>query len=566
MINVLSWSSNNEKSIGEMLVDSGKITKKQLEEVLNMQRQQDKRLEEILTELNYVSENELIDFLSEKLYICKVDLSEIIIEGEVARSIPKEIAEKYKAIPFREENGSILVAMSDPTNLIAIDDIRFITQKNVQTYIAKHRDIDKAINTYYGEQARYNALEELKEEFRLDVDENFNKEMMDDVENAPTVRLTNSILTQAIDMKASDIHIEPFENTVYVRYRVDGTLNDNMTIPKNLYSAVSTRLKIIAGMDIAEKRIPQDGRIELKFNSKPYDFRVSSLPTVFGEKIVMRILDRTGSIMTRGKLGFTDEENKMLDKILRKPNGIILVTGPTGSGKTTTLYSFLDEMNTSDINITTIEDPVEYMLPRINQVQVNSKAGMTFAAGLRSMLRQDPDVIMIGEIRDEETADIAVRASITGHLVISTLHTNDAPSSITRLLDMGIEPYLAADAVVAIIAQRLIRRLCPKCKELALTAEWENELLGFKESQTVYKAKGCNECSNTGYKGRIAVHEVLLMNNEIKKVIERSEGMEKIKQASIKSGMTTLYENCKEIILKGETTVSEMVKTIHGGE
>lgn len=563
---MLNWNSNNEKDIGQMLVDEGKLTSDELREALNLQRQKDKKLEEVLVELNYIDEDELIDFLSEKLYICKVDLTETSIESKAARSISKEIAEKYRAFPFKEEHGSIFVAMSDPTNLMAIDDIRFITQRNVQIYLAKHSDIDRAINKYYGEETRYKALEELKEEFNLEASENTENEAMEDVENAPTVRLTNSILTQAIEMKASDIHIEPFEDIVYVRYRVDGALKDNMTIPKNLYSAVSTRLKIIASMDIAEKRIPQDGRIQIKFNDKPYDFRVSSLPTVFGEKIVMRILDRTGSIMKRDKLGFTDEENRMLDKILRTPNGIILVTGPTGSGKTTTLYSFLDEMNTPDINITTVEDPVEYMLPRINQVNVNSKAGMTFSAGLRSMLRQDPDIIMIGEIRDEETADIAVRAAITGHLVISTLHTNDAPSTITRLMDMGIEPYLAADAVVAIIAQRLIRRLCPHCKELALTQDWENELLGLKEPQTIYKAKGCKECGNTGYKGRIAVHEVLMMNSEIKKAVENREGMDKIKQISIKSGMTTLYDNCKELIMKGETTVNEMVKTVHGEE
>ena len=383
------------------------------------------------------------------------------------------------------------------------------------------------------------------------------------MENAPTVRLVNSILTTAIEMKASDIHIEPFEHYVLVRYRLDGSLVEKMNFPQKIYDSVSTRFKIMGEMNIAEKRIPQDGRIEMLLNGANYDFRVSSLPTVFGEKIVIRILDRTASIIDRKDMGFSAKDNSKLDDILKMPNGILLVTGPTGSGKTTTLYGFLNEMNTPDKNIITIEDPVEYMLERINQVQVNVKAGLTFASGLRSMLRQDPDVIMLGEIRDEETVQIAVRASITGHFVLSTLHTNDAPSTITRLLDMGIQPYLAADAIVGIIAQRLVRRLCPHCKAEKQTSDYDMKVLGLDQPITIWEPVGCERCNGLGYKGRRAVHEVMKVGEKLKVAIENQETNEVIRKVAIEEGMDSLYVNCKHLVLKGETSIDELVRTVH---
>jgi len=455
------------KRLGDMLLEAGKIELAQLNRALETHRKTKRRLGEVLVAEGLITEAEIADTLAVQLSLERVDLEKTYVEQEVARSIPKEVALKYTAIPIYMRDDKLVVAMSDPLNMFAIDDICFITQKKIEPAVATREQIESAIEIYYSKQATDQAIEELKREFTYTVSAEQQKqeaELIDDVQAAPAVRLTNSIINQAIATNASDIHIEPFENYVAVRYRVDGVLFESNRIPQNLYSAVSTRIKIMAGMNIAEKRLPQDGRIELEAKGRAYDFRVSSLPTVFGEKIVIRVLDRTSFDFTRDKLGFTDSENEIIDKIIRMPYGIVLLTGPTGSGKTTTLYAMLSEVNTPDKNIVTIEDPVEYMLEGINQVQVNTKAGLTFAAGLRSILRQDPDIIMIGEIRDEETAQIAVRAAITGHLVLSTLHTNDAPGAITRLVDMGVEPYLAADAMVAVIAQRLVRKLCTSCR------------------------------------------------------------------------------------------------------
>lgn len=560
MLNHNVYSKDN---LACMLLSEGKIINGDLEKVLEIKKQQNKKLIEILVEFNYISEKDLINFISEKMNIDKVDLSEINISDSIIEKVPKEIAKKYNLIPFKEDDQNIYIATDDPTDLIAIDDIRFIVYKNVKACISTKREVNLAIEKYYNKKNSDKALADLKQEYGEEFVEKKDSTSSNNVDDAPTVRLANSILTQAIDVKASDIHIEPFENEVLVRYRIDGVIKDIMTLPKNIYAAVSTRIKIISEMDIAEKRIPQDGRIEMKVASVPYDFRVSTLPTVFGEKIVMRILDRSGSLVSRDKLGFTEHEEKIIDKVLGMPHGILLVTGPTGSGKTTTLYSFLSEMNTPDKNIITIEDPAEYRLHRINQVQVNPKAGLTFAAGLRSMLRQDPDIIMIGEIRDEETAQIAVKASITGHFVLSTLHTNDAPSTITRLIDMGLQSYLVADALVGVIAQRLIRKVCSECKESYIAQDWEMEALGTDKPITLYKGIGCSKCNNTGYKGRIAIHEVMYIDKNVRAAIEANKGVEEIREAALKSGMVTLFENCKELVEKGGTTVKEMVKVVY---
>jgi type IV pilus assembly protein PilB len=561
---VFEWESSIRQRLGELLIQKGKLSMEQLDEALHIQLREGKKIGQILVEKHYVTVEDILDALSVQLNIERINLEQVQISEKVLKNIPIEISQKYDLIPFDEQDGSIYVAMSDPDNLLAVDDIRLITGKNVKKFIASGNDIKSAIERSYKKISGDQALEDLKKEYGIDIGKEEIAVSNAEVDNAPAVRLANSILSQAIEMKASDIHIEPFEEEVLVRYRIDGALMEHMVLPQSIYDAVSTRFKIIGSMDIAEKRIPQDGRIAMEFNGKDYDFRVSSLPTVYGEKIVMRILDKNAALVERGKLGFTDYENKLISRILKMPNGILLVTGPTGSGKTTTLYSFLSEMNTPDKNIITIEDPVEYMLNRINQVQVNSKAGLTFAAGLRSMLRQDPDVIMLGEIRDEETAQIAVRASITGHFVLSTLHTNDAPSSITRLIDMGIESYLAADAVVGIIAQRLVRRLCPHCKESYTPDEGEKELLKEYGVSTLYRAKGCKECNDTGYAGRRGIHEVLMMDTDLRNAIETGKTSDEIREIAIRGGMMTLFENCKTLVLEGETTTNELVKTVHG--
>ena len=553
------------KRLGDMLLEAGKISHAQLNRALETQRKTKRRLGEVLIDQGLLTEDEIADVLAQQLSLERIDLEKTFVEQDIARSIPKEVALKYTAIPIYMRDDKLVVAMSDPLNMFAIDDICFITQKKIQPAVATKQQILKAIEIYYTKQDTDQAIEELKREF-TDFTEGSQKtemDLTDDVQAAPAVRLTNSIINQAIATNASDIHIEPFENYVAVRYRVDGVLFESNRIPQSLYSAVSTRIKIMAGMNIAEKRLPQDGRIELETKGRSYDFRVSSLPTVFGEKIVIRVLDRTTFDFTRDKLGFTERENEMLDKIIRMPYGIVLLTGPTGSGKTTTLYSLLSEVNTPDKNIVTIEDPVEYMLEGINQVQVNTKAGLTFAAGLRSILRQDPDIIMIGEIRDEETAQIAVRAAITGHLVLSTLHTNDAPGAITRLVDMGVEPYLVADAIVAVIAQRLVRKLCPNCKAPYKAEDNDKMILNLDKPVQLYRAVGCPACQNSGYRGRTAIHEVMMVGREHRNIIARGGSAEEIREVAVRQGMVDLYESCRRLVLDGVTTIQEMVRTVY---
>lgn len=553
------------KRLGDMLLEAGKISLAQLNRALETQRKTKRRLGEVLIDQGLLTEDEIADVLAQQLSLERIDLEKTFVEQDIARSIPKEVALKYTAIPIFMRDDKLVVAMSDPLNMFAIDDICFITQKRIQPAVSTKKQIQKAIEIYYTKQDTDQAIEELKREF-TDFTEGSQKtemDLTDDVQAAPAVRLTNSIINQAIATNASDIHIEPFENYVAVRYRVDGVLFESNRIPQNLYSAVSTRIKIMAGMNIAEKRLPQDGRIELETKGRSYDFRVSSLPTVFGEKIVIRVLDRTTFDFTRDKLGFTERENEIMDNIIRMPYGIVLLTGPTGSGKTTTLYSLLSEVNTPDKNIVTIEDPVEYMLEGINQVQVNTKAGLTFAAGLRSILRQDPDIIMIGEIRDEETAQIAVRAAITGHLVLSTLHTNDAPGAITRLVDMGVEPYLAADAIVAVIAQRLVRKLCPNCKAPYKAEDNDKMILNLDKPVQLYRAVGCPACQNSGYRGRTAIHEVMMVGREHRNIIARGGSAEEIREVAVRQGMVDLYESCRRLVLDGVTTIQEMVRTVY---
>ncbi|MCE5235380.1 MAG: Flp pilus assembly complex ATPase component TadA [Eubacteriales bacterium] len=544
------------------MVEKGLIDREQLKAALEKQRQEGKRIGDVLVGMGALSENILTGMVAEQLKVEKVDLINTYVDAEAARLIPLEVAKRYTLIPIYERAGKLHVAMVDPRNMYALDDLRLITQKAIFPMLATRTDIEKAIEVYYQQQTSERAIEDLKRDWQLPNNETLIEDDSD-IQSAPAVRLANSIINQAVALRASDIHVEPFEDTVVVRLRIDGALVQTMNIPYNLYSAVSTRFKVISGMNIAEKRVPQDGRIEMTIGAKNYDFRVSTIPTIFGEKIVIRILDRSSFLFTREMLGFSKRNSELLDSILTRTNGIVLLTGPTGSGKSTTLYALLRELNSPTLNIVTIEDPVEYMLAGINQMQVNVKAGLTFATSLRSILRQDPDIVMLGEIRDEETAEIAVRASITGHLVLSTLHTNDAPNAVSRLADMGIEPFLIAESLSGVIAQRLVRRLCVNCCTESPATEGEMQMLRLDGPAMVKRPAGCPQCNGTGYRGRIALHEVMYVNRAVRDAITARAGTERIRDAARENGMVDLYESCRRLVLEGVTSIQEMMRTVY---
>jgi len=483
----------------------------------------------------------------------KGDLKGYRIDLNAVKCLSPEIAKKYKVMPLSFSDGKLNLAMSEPMNFYAIDDIKIMVKKDVLPVMVDAHVIEDYIRIYYsGESGSVGRQDEL-----VSVED-------ENVKKSPAVMLSNSILNASVSMGASDIHIEPFDGAVRVRFRVDGVLMENMSVPPELFASVSTRIKIMAGMDIAEKRLPQDGRIDYSVNGAKYDFRVSSLPTVFGEKLEIRKLERSGFAFSRESLQYTQRENELIDIAIKAPFGIILATGPTGSGKTTTVYNILNELNDSKKNIVTIEDPVEYMMDGVNQVQLNPKVGLTFASGLRSILRQDPDIILVGEIRDEETAAIAVRAAITGHMVLSTLHTNDAPGAVTRLMDMGMEPYLLKEAITCIIAQRLVRKLCALCKVEMDTNENEAAILKLQGPKRVFAPVGCTACNNIGYSGRRAIREVLLFNDGIRREVNDSKDTEALRKAAAEAGMATLFDNCARVVLEGDTSVQELVRTVYG--
>ncbi|MBE0451390.1 MAG: Flp pilus assembly complex ATPase component TadA [Clostridia bacterium] len=547
--------------LGDLLVRNLMITEPQLDMALGIQKEANKKLGAVLIEQGLLTEEQLYRVLEEQYDIPYLDLNTTYIDPKVPKLISESVAKKHHVIPVRLDKNVLTVAMSDPLDMIAKDDIRIITGMEVAPVISPSLDIDKAINRYYDSSER---AERAVEEFSSQT--GYEEEVLDeedaDVTNAPMVRLVNTIIAQAVRAKASDIHIEPFEKHVRIRYRVDGELMEVMTPTKNTHSAIVTRIKIMGKLNISEKRIPQDGRVETIIEGSAIDMRISILPTVYGEKVVIRLLDRSALAVRKEDLGFTDHNLELINKILKVPEGIFLVTGPTGSGKTTTLYAFLKELNRVNKNIITVEDPVEYRLEGINQVQVNNKAGLTFANGLRSILRQDPDIIMVGEIRDVETAEIAVRAAITGHVVLSTIHTNDTVSTISRLSDMGIENFLISSSTVGILAQRLVKKVCIKCKtEIDLT-ETERVVLKLEphDEAHVFKGTGCNSCNHTGYSGRTAIHEVLLIDNDIKRMISGNRPIEDIKAKAREKGLRTLSETARELVLRGVTTVDEMVR------
>lgn len=554
------------KRLGDMLVDAGVITDEQLGQALKKQRELGLRLGETLIELKMTDENEIAEALHQQMGLPLARIREAKLAPEIIALVPENIVRKHNVLPFEldEENPNILkVAMSDPLDIIAIDDLSIVTNMQIDVMVATPSDIHFGIERYYGnEQVAKMADAYSKERREQQSAREKQEEGNEEVDNAPIVLLVNKIIEQAVNERASDIHIEALEDSVRVRFRIDGVMQEMMRYEKELLNAIVARIKIISGMNISEKRAPQDGRMTQRFNRVEYDIRVSSLPTVFGEKVVMRLASKSALTRDKKDLGFPEEELKRFEALVKNPHGIILVTGPTGSGKSTTLYTVLSELNSGDVNIVTVEDPVEADVDGINQVQVNEKAGLTFASALRSILRQDPDIIMIGEIRDEETASIAVKAAITGHLVVSTLHTNSAASTITRMEDMGVEPYLIADSTVGIIAQRLVRRLCPKCKKPHAITDMDKQRLRLRGAATpdIYEpgGGGCAFCNGTGYRGRIGVYEIMPITPEIRRVVSAGGGAEEIQKVALGQGMTTLRLGAAKLVLNGVTSIAEV--------
>lgn len=549
--------------LGDVLVNSKAISNTQLLQALDMQKGSGKKLGEVLVDEGIVTEEQIAMALSTQLHIELIDLTTIAVSQDILDLIPVNVLKKNKIFPieYAQDSMNVLrVAMADPMDMYAQDDISIITNCQVEPAVTTTRNIMLAIDKYYGQDEVTTALEAYAKEKNLNVEEVDAAE--EDINNSPIVMLVKEMIDKAVRQRASDIHIEPTERKVRVRYRIDGALYEKAKYDINVLNAMVARIKIIGGMDISEKRKPQDGRITQVVDRMEYDIRVSVLPTVYGEKVVMRLTSKTGLTKEKSQLGLKPREMEQFDYILRNPHGILLVTGPTGSGKSTTLYTALSELNKEDVNIITVEDPVEANIDGINQVQVNPKAELTFATALRSILRQDPDIIMIGEIRDQETASIAVQASITGHLVVSTLHTNSSASTITRLEDMGIESYLIADSVIGVIAQRLVRRLCKECKRPKLATADEKELMGcnMDEDVTIYEPCGCSKCDNTGYKGRIGVYEIMKMSPQLKTIISKRQGADAIKEQALQEGMYTLRMSATEYVLDGTTSFEEMVK------
>ncbi len=564
--------------LGELLMRTGRINQTQLNEALGLQKEQGGRVGTNLVKLGYLTEKQLVDSLAQHFKVPSVDLNGMEIDEAVLKIIPADIARKYTILPVSKSGATVTVAMIDPTNVFAMDDVKFMTGYRVEPVVASESAIRVSIDRYYGsthaielkkvmsdlsEEGSGTDLEVLDEEQDLDL-----AALEEESEQAPVVKLVNLVLTDAIKRGASDIHIEPYEKEYRVRYRIDGILYEMMHPPLKLKEAITSRCKIMARLDIAEKRLPQDGRIKIKTKisgrSKDLDYRVSVLPTLFGEKIVMRLLDKDKLMLDMSKLGFEPESLRKFEAAILKPYGMVLVTGPTGSGKTNTLYSALQRINTPEVNIMTAEDPVEFNLSGINQVQTREQIGLNFAAALRSFLRQDPNIILVGEVRDFETAEVAIKAAMTGHLVLSTLHTNDAPSSISRLMNMGIEPFLVATSVHMIVAQRLVRRICSFCKEPLEVPPAALVQAGFSEHESrtlkLFKGRGCERCSNTGYKGRVGLYEVLEVEDEMREMILSGASAFELRQKAVQNGMMTLRGSGLQKIRDGMTTLDEVVR------
>jgi len=557
----------------ELLVKENLLTADEAQRATAEQRRSNERLGTVLRRLGFLSDEDLLDFLSRKYGIPVINLQRVEVTEEIIRLVKKEIVQKYQVFPVRKVGNTLTLALSDPTVVLAIDDVQFATGLHVIPVLASEAAIKEAIDKSYTDStAKLDELLQKEQQVGADalelVDRSSSKvdisEIGEEAGEAPVIRFVNLILADAIRKRGSDIHLEPYEKVFRVRYRIDGVLHDVMAPPKQMEAAILSRVKIMANMDIAERRLPQDGRISVKFSNKEVDLRVSSLPTIFGEKIVMRILDKSGVVLDLQKLGFEADDLERFSKIIQTPYGMILVTGPTGSGKSTTLYAAVSTINSAEINIMTAEDPVEYNLPGVNQVHVRDDIGMSFQVALRSFLRQDPDVILVGEMRDTETASIAIRAALTGHLVFSTLHTNDAPSTVTRLLDMGIVPFLVSSSLLLVVAQRLCRRICVECREqieLPLSVLLD---VGFRPEEAegikVFKGLGCGNCANTGYRGRMAIHEILYINAELQEAIVKLRPANELKDIATKHGMRTLRQAGLRKVALGMTTLDEIIR------
>ncbi len=544
--------------LGDILKAAGLISPKQLEQALETQRKTGGRLGEVLVSLGFVTEYDMCSTLAEQLGYPFIPNPEDQMDPDLVALISEDLARKYRAVPIRMEDGALVVAMADPLNFLAIDDISLHTGRRIQPAVSPEKAIQRALLKAYA--VRMNGREEASGK----AEEPARAFDLEEEDETGVVRTVNNLIAQALHLRATDLHIEPAEHQVRIRYRVDGALQEGAPLPKSMLQPILSRIKVMAGMDIAERRLPQDGRIEVEMQGRRLDLRVNTVPTVYGEKVAIRILDRSAALLGLDELGLPADVLQQVRAIVGRPNGFFLVTGPTGSGKTTTLMAALNEINHSERHILTIEDPVEYYLPGVNQVQVNVKAGLTFAAGLRAFLRQDPDVIMVGEIRDGETADIAVRAALTGHMVLSTLHTNSAAGAPGRLLDMGVEPFLLASSLSGVLAQRLVRRLCPRCRETYVPDREDPDYQLLEQSglagATLYRPRGCGHCDRTGYAGRLALVELLPVNAEIRELITRREHAALILEAARKAGMRTLWEDGLQKVTEGLTSLEQVKK------
>lgn len=561
--------------LGDLLISAGLITEEQLQEGLRLQKGTGKRLGTVLQENGFITESELIEALQMQLGIEFIDLSKVNIPTELVQMVPKNIAKQYQVVPVRAARDELYIAMSDPLNFYAIEEVRKAARRKVVPMVAMSSAVERAIQVLYGNEGAAKAIEEMKREAAISgestaaVDTAFagNQVSEDSVSQAPAIRLVNAIIERAITERASDIHMEPREGEFSVRMRIDGLLRDILTVPRELQAAVTSRVKVMSGLDITERRVPQDGRFNVRMRDKDIDLRISTLPTVYGEKIVARLLDKSGMRLSRDNIGLSPEDMKKYERLIKIKNGVILVVGPTGSGKSTTMYTMIGDMNRREVNLVTLEDPVEYNIDGVNQVQINEKVGMTFASGLRSILRQDPDIIAVGEIRDGETAEIAMRSAITGHVVLSTIHTSDALGTVERLIDMGVEPYLVASALKGVFSQRLVRRICPNCRTPYNPSEEEQNELGlpYDPERVFYRGKGCPECFDTGYRGRTAVFEIFPLSIQVRRLIAKGADREALegllKDPSI--GFVSLKENAIRLVEEGKTTGDEVLRVIY---
>lgn len=549
------------KRLGDILLSMGIITETDLKSALEQQKLTKKRLGAVLVDSGVITEKQLIDALVSHLGVEFIDLSKTVIPPELTRVLSKNIAQKFGVIPVKVEYDKLYLAMSDPLNFVALEEVRAATRKKIIPLISTSQAVDLAILTLYGNESAAKAIEEMKREAGSAAEEPaLNTSNIDDnVNAAPTIRFVSSVIERAIAERASDIHLEPHADEMRVRMRIDGVLHNILTVPKELQSSVISRLKVMGSIDISERKIPQDGRASVQIKNHDFDLRISTLPTIYGEKVVVRLLDKNSALLDKNAIGLTGGDLEKYTSLISNPSGLILIVGPTGSGKSSTMYTMIRELNTEEVNLVTLEDPVEYNISGVNQVQINEKTGMTFAGGLRSILRQDPDIIAVGEVRDSETAQIAMRASITGHLVLSTIHTNDAFSTIDRLLDIGVEPYVITAAMKGIISQRLVRKTCVNCRKEYLPTEEELEAIGMKPDPHTkfYKGIGCPMCFGAGYRGRTGVFEILMFDRDIREAITKGCRGDALAKATKTDNFVSLAENCRRLVKDGTTTIDE---------